>query len=215
MFFVEHGFVSRVPFSGVYASFADVPGDDDVEADQAAAAVRGVARGPSRDEATDLPQLRRAHSLMPLVAAMLAGGARKAPLNILDFGGAAGVDFANLLAAVDPSIDVRYLVVDFPKVCAVGRDHWRDDKRISFSDTLPQAAQFDLVYSWSSIQYVPDPLSLLAQFASYRPSRDPSRRLAIHVRRCLCPGAGQSIRSVPAMGAESPQGRAAHARVRL
>jgi putative methyltransferase (TIGR04325 family) len=91
-------------------------------------------------------------------------------LNILDFGGAAGVDFANLLAAVDPSIDLRYLVVDFPKVCAVGRDHWRDDKRISFSETLPQTAQFDLVYSWSSIQYLPDPLSLLARFASYGPA---------------------------------------------
>jgi putative methyltransferase (TIGR04325 family) len=169
MFFVEHGFVSRVPFSGVYASFADVPGEMN-EADQAAAAMRGVARGPSRDEATNLPQLRRAHSLMPLVAAMLASGRRAEPLNILDFGGAAGVDFANLLAAVDPKIDVRYLVVDFPKVCTVGRDHWRDDKRISFSDVLPQAARFDLVYSWSSIQYIPDPLSLLAQFASYRPA---------------------------------------------
>jgi putative methyltransferase (TIGR04325 family) len=169
MFFVEHGLVSRVPFSGVYASFADVPGTM-TEADQAAAAARGIARGPSRDEATNLPQLRRAHSLMPLVAAMLAGGARKEPLNILDFGGAAGVDFANLLVAVDPSIDLRYLVVDFPKVCAVGRDHWRDDKRISFSDALPQAGQFDLIYSWSSVHYVPDPLSLLAQFASYRPA---------------------------------------------
>jgi len=169
LFFVEHGLISRPGFAGVHASFADVPGTM-IEADQVAAAARGVARGPSRDEATNLPQLRRAHSLMPLVAAMLADGVRKEPLNVLDFGGAAGVDFANLLAAVDPSIDVRYLVVDFPKVCAVGRDHWRDDKRISFSDALPQAAQFDLVYSWSSIQYVPDPLALLAQFASYRPS---------------------------------------------
>ena len=169
LFFVEHGVVSRVPFSGVYASFADVPGTMN-EADQAAAAARGIAHGPSCDAATDLPQLRRAHSLLPLVAALLAGQRRAEPLNILDFGGAAGVDFANLLAAVDPSIDLRYLVVDFPKVCAVGRDHWRDDKRISFSDALPQTAQFDLVYSWSSIHYVPDPLSLLAQFAGYRPA---------------------------------------------
>lgn len=159
-----------MPFSGVYASFADVPGTM-TEADQAAAAARGVARVPSRDEATNLPRLRRAHSLMPLVAAMLAGGRRTAPLNILDFGGTAGVDFANLLASIDPGVDLRYLVVDFPKVCAVGRDHWRDDKRISFSDALPQAAQFDLVYSWSSIQYLPDPLALLARFASYLPQR--------------------------------------------
>ncbi|HUC48650.1 MAG TPA: methyltransferase, TIGR04325 family [Xanthobacteraceae bacterium] len=171
MFFVEHGLVSRTPFSGVYASFGDVPGTmQTAEADQAAAAARGIAQGPNRDEATDLPRLRRAHSLMPLVVAMLAGEQRNEPVNILDFGGAAGVDFANLLAALGPQINVRYHVVDFPKVCAVGRDHWRDESRISFGDALPPSADFDLVYCWSSIHYVADPLGLLAQFAGYRPT---------------------------------------------
>lgn len=171
MFFVEHGLVSRVPFSGVYASFAEVPGTmQTAVADQAAAAARGIAQGPSRDEATDLPRLRRAHSLMPLVVTMLARERRAEPLSILDFGGAAGVDFVNLLAALGPQVNVRYHVVDFPKVCAVGRDHWRDEPRISFSDALPPTAGFDLVYCWSSIQYLADPMGLLAQFASYRPA---------------------------------------------
>jgi putative methyltransferase (TIGR04325 family) len=171
MFFVEHGLISRRPFSGIYASFDDVPGTmRTAEADQAEAAARGVARGPSRDPATDLPLLRRARSLMPLVAAMLANERGGKPLKVLDFGGAAGVDFANLLAALGPDTKLNYHVVDFPKVCAVGQAHWRNDARISFGDALPSEADFDLIYGWSSIHYVPDPLKLLEQFAAYHPA---------------------------------------------
>ena len=171
MFFVEHGLVSPPPFSGVYASFTDVPGTMKVaEEDQAAAAERGVARGPSLDEATKLPLLGRARSLLPLVAALLAAKRQtNEPLRILDFGGAAGIDFANLIAAIRETSNIRYHVVDLPKVCAVGRAKWQDDPRISFCDTLPISAQFDLVYGWSSIQYVVDPLELLTQFTSYSP----------------------------------------------
>ena len=171
MFFIEHGLVSPPPFSGVYGSFADVPGTMKVaEGDQAAAAERGVARGPRLDEATKLPLLRRARSLLPLVAALLAAKRQtNEPLRILDFGGAAGIDFANLIAAIRETSNIRYHVVDLPKVCAVGRAKWQDDPRISFCDMLPISAQFDLVYGWSSIQYVADPLELLTQFTSYSP----------------------------------------------
>jgi putative methyltransferase (TIGR04325 family) len=172
MFFVEHGLISSPPFSGVYASFDDMPGLMKMaEGDQAAAAGRGVEKGPRRDEATNLPCLRRAHSLMPLVAAILATRPQTTrPFHVLDFGGAAGVDFANLIAAARLERDVRYHVVDLPKVCEVGRAKWQSDARISFDDALPKAAEFDLVFSWSSIHYVPDPLQLLAQFASYSPA---------------------------------------------
>lgn len=169
-FFIEHGLISPPPFSGVYTTFNAVPGKM-AEGDRAAAAVRGIARGPSFDEATKLPRLQRAHSLMPLTVAMLASGRRAAqPLRILDFGGAAGVDYANLLSAVHPNIDVRYHIVDLPAVCAVGRAKWQHDARVSFDNTLPSSAAFDLVYSWSSIHYVPDPIGLLRQFAIYQPT---------------------------------------------
>jgi putative methyltransferase (TIGR04325 family) len=172
MFFVEHGLVSRPPFSGVYASFEDMPGTIKVaEDDQAAGAQRNVARGPSRDEATKLPRLRRARSLLPLVAAVLAAKRPTSkPLRILDFGGAAGIDFANLIAAIRDTSNIRYYVVDFPKVCAVGRAKWRDDARISFHDAMPASSEFDLIYGWSSIHYVADPLQLLTQFTTYSPS---------------------------------------------
>ena len=171
MFCVEHGLVSPPPFSGVYSTFDEVSGSmRAAEGDQAAAAARGIAGAPSFDEATKLPRLRRAHSLMPLAVAMLASGRPAAPFRILDFGGAAGVDYANLLSAVHLDIDVRYHVVDLPAVCAVGRARWQHDARVSFDDALPPSAAFDLVYSWSSIHYVPDPLGLLGQFAIYQPA---------------------------------------------
>ena len=172
MFFVEHGFISSPPFSGVYASFNAIPGTmKAAESDQAATAARGIVRGPSLDEATKLPRLRRAHSLMPLAVATLATNRQATrPFRILDFGGAAGVDYANLISAVHPGIDIRYYVVDFPAVCAVGRTKWQHDVRISFTDTLPPSAAFDLVYGWSSIHYVADPLQLLGQFAGYQPT---------------------------------------------
>jgi putative methyltransferase (TIGR04325 family) len=171
MFFMEHGFTSRPPFSGVYASFADLPGTMKVaEDDQAAGAERNVARAPSRDEATKLPRLRQGRSLLPLVAILLSARRHTSePLRILDFGGAAGIDFANLIAAIRDSPDVRYHVVDFPKVCAIGRARWQNDPRISFHDTMPVSAEFDLVYGWGSIHYVAEPLQLLAQFTTYSP----------------------------------------------
>ena len=83
---------------------------------------------------------------MPLVTALLADQRQTGqPFRILDFGGAAGIDFANLVTAVGDTSNIRYHVVDLSKVCAVGRVKWQDDARISFYDMLPASAEFDLV----------------------------------------------------------------------
>jgi putative methyltransferase (TIGR04325 family) len=91
------------------------------------------------------------------------------PLRIVDFDGAAEVDFANQLAAISDTSNIRYHVVDFAKVCAVGRTRWEGDARISSQDALPESAEFDLVYGWSSIHCVADPLRSLTQFTTYSP----------------------------------------------
>jgi hypothetical protein len=44
MFFVEHGLVSRPPFSGVYASFEDMLGTIKVAEDDQAAGAREMSR---------------------------------------------------------------------------------------------------------------------------------------------------------------------------
>src|SRR5271167_1921958 len=84
LFFAEHGLISRPGFAGVYSSFADFPTTiKAAETDQADAAARGIARGPVRDGATNLPRLPRAHTLLPLVAVLLAKQKPNEPLNIL------------------------------------------------------------------------------------------------------------------------------------
>jgi len=157
--------LSRPHFTGVYASFDQVP--DASLLDQQVlvrAAERNEAR-LKRDDATGWPLLGHSHSLLPLVVAMLA---TQKPIRILDFGGAAGSDFRNLTSAIADYAELNYTVVDLPEVCAAGRRLWQGDKRITFSAELPiDKAQFDLVYSSWAILYVPEPLGLLAKLASY------------------------------------------------
>jgi putative methyltransferase (TIGR04325 family) len=68
------------------------------------------------------------------------------------------------------NIAVEYHVVEMPGVCKAGREMWRDDPRVSFSSSMPAATEkFDLVYSWGSIHYLPDPLDLMRSFTAYDP----------------------------------------------
>ena len=167
--FVElHGFaalfVAKPTFHGIYSSFSEVPGSIDTIKEQLAQAAVDNLAAQRLDSATALPLLDQHRELLPMAVALLA---RKGEtLRVLDFGGAAGVDFRNLLNA-QPSIDVSYHIVDLPDVCEKARPLWSADSRISFHTALPERATFDLVYSWSAIQYVSEPLGLLRKFTEY------------------------------------------------
>lgn len=169
--FVElHGFsalfVAKPTFRGVYASFDEVPGSIDIiKSELAMAGVDNLA-AERLDPATGLPLLDQHRELLPMAVALLARKDR--PFSILDFGGAAGVDFRNVLNAL-PRADVRYNIVDLPEVCDKARPLWRAEPRISFETSLSEEAAYDLVYSWSAIQYVPEPLALLRRFTQYGP----------------------------------------------
>jgi len=159
-------FVSKPTFRGVYSSFTDVHGSVDlVKHELASASVTNLTSVRS-DVATGLPLLEQHRELLPATVALLA--TRRHPLTILDFGGAAGIDFRILLNAL-PSADVTYCVVDLPEVCEKARPLWSGESRISFQSALPEQATFDLVYSWSAIHYVSEPLNLLRRFTQYRP----------------------------------------------
>jgi putative methyltransferase (TIGR04325 family) len=169
-FVAVHGFsalfVSKPTFRGVYSSFNDVGSSIDHVTPELARSLTETLKGPRTDVATGLPLIDQHRELLPMAVTLLA--TNKQPLNIMDFGGAAGVDFKNLLRAM-PCANVTYCVVDLPHVVESARALWRGDTRISFQATLPEHARFDIVYSWSAIQYFPDPLSLLRRFAGYRP----------------------------------------------
>jgi putative methyltransferase (TIGR04325 family) len=157
--------MSRPHFIGAYPSFDKVPIK---RAPDNQIFVRAGRVNVSRlkcDLASDLPILDHSHSLLPLTVAMLAS---RKPLRILDFGGASGTDFRNLLRAIPDNLELRYHVIDLPEVCADGRSRWKEEKRISFSEEMPDDGEhFDLVYSSWAVFYVREPLSLLKRFASY------------------------------------------------
>jgi putative methyltransferase (TIGR04325 family) len=112
-------------------------------------------------------------ALLPLLAASFGAGRPGRTIRILDFGGAGGIDYAHLLAALgdSPGLDIRYHVVDMPESCEAGKKVWGDDPRISFSPELPDASErFDIVYAFCSLFLVEDFRGLLETLSGYRPS---------------------------------------------
>jgi len=159
-------FVAKPTFRGIYASFADVPNNIGAIERELVDAALGNLRAERLDTATRLPLLDQHRELLPMAVALLAKPGRT--LDVLDFGGAAGVDFRNVRNAL-PAPDVSYCIVDLPEVCEAARAKWSSEPRISFQSAIPEEGRFDLVHSWSAIQYVPDPLWLLRRFTDYRP----------------------------------------------
>ena len=160
---IRNGIVRKPPFSGVYRRFDEVAANYPTDATRRAFAKAGLAI--KHEEAADLAILRRSHSLLPAVVGMLAPFSK--PVRILDFGGSGGIDYLNLKNTI--AADVRYHIVDLPAICEAGRELWPSEPAISFSEALPGDEQFDVVYSWSAIHYVPDPLALLVRFTQYKP----------------------------------------------
>ena len=166
---VRHWHARKPPFAGVYASFSELPKTSRVVGSELAqsARLRALASRAS-DGPLGLRRLPQSRSLLAASVALLGG--TEGPLRVLDFGGAAGADFANVLASVGKDTKLDYQVVDLPEVCEAGRAIWGGDQRISFSPTLPDpTARFDLVYAWGAIHYLEDPVGLLRKFAGYQP----------------------------------------------
>jgi putative methyltransferase (TIGR04325 family) len=160
---VRDGVLQPPPFKGVYARFEDVAAAYPSAASAEAFARSGLSL--KREEAAGLVVLSRSHAFLPLAVATSAAPDR--PTRILDFGGSGGIDYLYLRETVGAAVE--YCIVEVPDVCAAGRKLWPNEPQLVFTETLPAEGAFDIVYSWSAIQYVPDPLGLLRQFARYKP----------------------------------------------
>src|SRR6202034_1401652 len=164
--------IRKPHYAGVYSSFADLSTDLPhsnawTKSWPAYASELAVKSRTKSNDGTGVRAFPPSRLFMPLVAATLQAEHRS--VRILDFGGAAGFEFGNLLA-VSGLPDVRYHVVDHAELCEAGRQVWSDDPRITFDTELPAAGEiFDLVYAWGAIEYVDDWRALLARFASYNP----------------------------------------------
>lgn len=158
----------KPPFSGIYPTFKDAPSgtgyDDSHWAEKCRAAVlRSKSRiGHLMPESDSISK-----ALLPAIVSTL----NRKQISILDFGGAAGLDFANLLAQTNNAFDIKYHVVDVASACNIGREVWKNDARISFSEDMPPLSEkFDIVYSYSALQYVSDYKKLLKKFSDYEPA---------------------------------------------
>lgn len=156
----------KPPFQGAYPDFGMIkqtPG----YGDQGWSESSKFAAKRARDQiGTKIPSVMpHSKNLLPILIAN-----RKGPVRILDFGGAAGLDFGNLSASLGgiPK-DVSYMVVDTPGTCAAGRSIW-EGENVAFTSELPaETERFDIVYAYSAIQYVDDFRHGLKKFAAYQP----------------------------------------------
>lgn len=164
--FARSSFAGRKPpFRGVYADFLGVrrtPGYNN----QGWSDTSKIAATRARSQIGEkIPILSHSKSLLPMLIAPRKGFTR-----ILDFGGAAGLDFGNLSAALGAiSPNISYVVVDTPGTCEVGRAIWQAERVTFVSELPPETERFDIVYAYSSLQYLDDFRGALGRLASYRP----------------------------------------------
>jgi putative methyltransferase (TIGR04325 family) len=157
-------------FEGIYSSFDEFSATMIVaEDDQVRAAIQGLNESRRLQPRLGMLHHKHGRGALSQIVAMLGVDGRK--IRILDFGGAAGADFNNLLISNGAHANVDYRVIDFPAVCLAAQKLWPNENRISFSPELPPDDHlFDIVYSWGSVQYAPDPIALLTSFSRHQPS---------------------------------------------
>jgi putative methyltransferase (TIGR04325 family) len=160
-------FASRKPpFHGVYKDFSGIKQtlgyDDQGWADSSKfAAMRARSQIGER-----IPSLMpHSKSLLPMLVTL-----RKGPVRILDFGGAAGLDFGNIAASLGAILEnVSYVVVDKAGTCEAGCSIWKNERITFIFELPPEFERFDIVYAYSSLQYLNDFREGLRKFAAYQP----------------------------------------------
>lgn len=148
---------------GVYPTLRDVPmsraefGTEliDEMASKTAAALATIAEGGT-------PLLW--HQSFALVAGAMAS--RLGRLRVLDFGGATGSGYVQLLSSLPRGVRIDYLVVDSPEMCRAGCRLFDSDPQIRFADSLPAAGSVDLVYANAVLPYIDDYAGTLRELAS-------------------------------------------------
>jgi putative methyltransferase (TIGR04325 family) len=150
-------------WSGVYAHRREVPTHrDEYSGELIDEMVATTSAALSRVRSGRKPYLW--HEPFALVAGALA--LRVPNLRVLDFGGATGSGYVQLLSSLPRGARVEYLVVDSAVMCEAGRSIFAGDARIRFSETLPPAGAVDLVYVNGVFPYIDDYAAKIGELAA-------------------------------------------------
>jgi len=159
----------RQNWKGIYRTFAEVgePSKAFKVADWATSC-RELVNVARAQNAGAIPSAVKGDELvLPLVAAVLASESQ--PIRIVDFGGAAGVSYAMVRAALPPQIKINYTVVELPPVAQVGQQLFSSDSSVRFVSTIPASGEsVDIVVISTALQYVDDWQALLGDLAKLR-----------------------------------------------
>jgi putative methyltransferase (TIGR04325 family) len=152
---------SKITWSGVYPTRADVPAQRDSYEMELVDDMVGHTRAAYAGLPGAVPLW---HETFVVVAGLLAS--RRRSITVIDYGGGVGSAFVQLIASLPRDIEVRYTVVETPQVCDAGRRLFRDEPRIAFATELPAGATADLVYANGVLQYLDDYPSALRALAA-------------------------------------------------
>ena len=110
------------------------------------------------------------HDTLSLVAATVSADTGK--LRVVDFGGAMGTGFIQLLATLPKTTALEYHIVDLPGMCAAGLEVFAGESRIHFHTALAEVpVEPDIVYVNSVLQYIDDYAGQLRALAALRAPR--------------------------------------------
>ena len=160
-------------WEGIYDSWEEAPGDDDVFDDN-------VWLDKVNRRAKDtLAEYRRPAILSPVtrvrdyilpVAASMVCSSSKGDLKVLDFGGGMAASYFPLISSLPNSSNIEFHIIEGKEICIKSKGILGDFKKLYFHEKLPKISHsFDIVHAGSSIQYVHDWKSLLANFIDYCP----------------------------------------------
>lgn len=153
---------SKRMFGGVYQRFDEIV--DEHPWNQLG--YRDQSAGQLREAPALHPAAKTTHAVLTTLINTLP---RDRDPRILDWGGGTGLRFWT----TQPSLNrrVAWLVVDNPALAELGREIKGESSELSFATDLPDpsAGGFDIVFVYSSLQYVEDQDALLGALTAYRP----------------------------------------------
>ena len=152
---------SRRNRAAVYPSYTAALADADGYQDMALVKAIAAKGKIFRDTIIETKQLDLA-SLRTVIA--LAVSLRSKTLRVIDFGGAAGTHFFMAKAILGNSVKLDWRIVETPGMVQAVTEEGLNNSELSFFDSLDKAAggqKFDLIFCSCSLNYTPDPYSVL------------------------------------------------------